>query len=288
MGILQMKKCIFTVCTADYFQFYIPIFIWSALDVYKNVDVVIYLRGKLDSTVATALSFIDISRVKIVENYKTGYPNLPSTTNCLRFTTAPIDYDEVFVTDVDMFFNKTRQGIFYHCRQVKNNDSYVGYHSPWKKPHRPEICESWRGEFERIAAGFVMLYRPWWNDTKKIREEYNSLLLNGKWGSFRESDEVMLSRMVKHAGLPMVPSVPLPRFLRPLHLGDFKPSMQHRYTNKQKMRAFMDKECVNSFLRAKSDRTFSSILRIISKNAQMKEIIGNVSEYCEKRSRGEM
>ena len=67
-----------TVCTADYFQHYIPIFVWSILRVWDDVGIIIYLRGALDDITKDALSHVlkswdKGSRLKIIEHYKTDY-----------------------------------------------------------------------------------------------------------------------------------------------------------------------------------------------------------------------
>lgn len=275
-----------TVCTADYFQHYIPIFIWSILNVWRDeVGIFIYLRGELDDITKRALDVIkvDDKNVKIVENYKTDYPYMVGTTNALRFTTEPIPIEKLLVTDVDFFFTKMPQDLFnWHEEMHKSmeNGCYVGHHGPWVRPHRPEICNEWRGEFERIAGGFVLLYPDWWEKTQWIRHCYDKMLENGEWGHFRESDEVMLCRFVRIAKLPIAPKVPFPRFLRHLHLGDFKDSMKTRYEDRSKMRKLLDPRCVNQFLEALSDNTFGKIIEIVSKNKQVQTILINAVRYC--------
>jgi hypothetical protein len=285
-----MNKCVFTVCTADYFQYYIPIFIWSALNAWKDVAVLVYVRGALDDitkAAITQMARMNLHRVNIVENYKTDYPNKISTTNSLRFTTNDIPYDDVLVTDIDFFFSRLRDDPFEWAVRNRESAYFYATHGPSLKPHRPEICPAWTGDFERVAAGFVVLYSDWWHKTDGLRSKYNMLLKTGEMGHYRENDEVILGRIIKRAELPM-PRLPLPRYMRWLHLGDFKSTMKHRYTNSKKMRNLTDDSCVNAFLRAKSDPVFSNILDIVCENAQMKEIIGNVSEYCSKRLKGLM
>ena len=282
-----MSKAIMTVCTADYFQYYIPIFVYSISKCYPDVDVVILLRGKPDPLVADALRCIKEPRFVIMPDHKVDYPNLKSTTNSLRFITDSLRC-ETFITDVDFFFTKTSQNIFSYCEQNRFNDYYFGTHGPFAKPHRPEVCPSWTGNFERVAGGFFMAYKGWWDKTQKQRERYDDSLRRGEYGYYREADEVMLARIIKDSGLPMPAQTPLPRQVRNVHLGDFKPTMKHRYTNRNKMRAILDIQCVNDFLIAKSDPVFIEIRKIVSKNAQMKQILDIAFDYCEKRQRNEM
>jgi len=116
----------------------------------------------------------------------------------------------------------------------------------------------------------------------------SEMCIRDRYGYYREADEVMLARIIKDSGLPMPAQTPLPREVRNVHLGDFKTTMKHRYTNRNKMRAILDIQCVNDFLRAKSDPVFIEIRKIVSKNAQMKQILDIAFDYCEKRQRNEM
>ena len=287
-----MSKLIMTVCTSDWYQHFIPLFVYSIMKTWKDVDFQIYLMGKVNPVVDKAISCLHSwERGTIIENYKTDYPIQNSTPNSLRFTTEQINYDDVFVTDIDMFFVPLSRDIFIWSNSARDNESYVGCHSPLYKPARPEVwgdAGGWKGDFKRIAGGFVMLYPEWWKKTVDIRKKWDAKLKSGEWGKFREADEVMLCRMVREAGLPVPAATPLPRELRNVHLGDFRPNMKHRYTNRQKMRCFMDDRVVKSFYRAKSDKTFVEIRNILSENAQIKAVLDNAVDYCDKRVRGEM
>jgi hypothetical protein len=284
---MSNKKCIMTVVTENYYQYYIPIFIWSALNTWRDADIKIYLRGELNSDVKDALciigkSYPEQNRFEVIQWYKTDYPYLPSTTNSLRFTTEKLDYDEVLVTDIDFFFCKMPQDTFRWFMDNRDNYYFSGTHGPWERPPRPKICPSWRGDFERVAGGFFMIYPDWWEKTKTFREHNDQSLKKGLMGDYRENDEVMLFRMIRDAGLPVPKKVPFPRFLRHLHLGDFKPQMKTRYENSQKMFGLLDQRCVNQFLRTKTDPIFSKILDIVCRNTQMSEIIERTIVYCER------
>ncbi|HUX57133.1 MAG TPA: hypothetical protein VMV77_09170 [Bacteroidales bacterium] len=282
-----MKRVITTVCTADYYQNYIPIFIWSALKTFQGVDIIIYVRGELHDNVLDALKIVN-GRYQIVANYKTDYPFLIGTTNALRFTTETIQgYDEVLITDIDFFFSAVSIDIFQFHKDIKVCEFFSGHHGPLHKPHRPNICPAWKGDFERVTGGFVMLYPGWWKKTVEIRKKWDEILHRGKdskndiYGQFRESDECILARMIKEAGLPVAPKIPYPRSLRFLHFGDFKPSMKVRYEDKAKMSGFLDRRHVNAFLRALSDPSYSKIVDIVRRNAQMDDIISRTITYCE-------
>jgi len=302
-----MKRCIMTCCTADYYQHYIPIFVWSILNTWKDVDIKIFVRGELDSITKDAMCALGQypernmdsitkgalcivgqsgeNKFNIEQWYKTDYPYLPSTTNSLRFTTKELKYDEVLVTDIDFFFTKIPQDIFAWFKnnlELMPNTCYSGSHGPLKRPPRPKICKSWTGDFQRISGGFIVLYPDWWKKSNAHRISNDALLKIGYLGTYRENDEVMLYRMIRDMGLPIAPKVPFPRFLRHLHFGDFKPQMKTRYENLNKMKSILDNRCVRLFLDALNDRTFSKILSIVSKDAQIKKIIDRTINYCEK------
>jgi len=288
-----MKRCIMTVCSADWYQYYIPIFVWSINRVWEKIDIRIYIRGFLSPVIEDLLYECCMMKpnLEIVENYKKEYPNLVSTTNSLRFVTEDIDgYNEVFVTDIDFFFTESPVDLFHwHKIQLENmsNDCYSGCHGPLIRPPRPSICTSWTGDFQRIAGGFVMLYPAWWKTTKEHREHWDDQLKQGKWGHFREADEVMLYRIIRDSGLPIAPKVPFPRYLRQIHLGDYRPNMTVRNQNMQKMRSLVDGRCINQFLNALEDRTFSMILDCVRQKQQMDEVLSLAIEYCQKRKRNE-
>lgn len=283
-----------TVCSADWYQYYIPIFVWSINQVWKDVDIRIYVRGKLSHIIDDILYDSSMMRpnLKIVDGYKVDYPKLVSTTNSLRFVTEDIEgYDEVFVTDIDFFFCQTPVDLWnWHTIQLESmpNDSYSGHHGPLIRPPRPQICSAWVGDFQRIAGGFVMLYPAWWKKTKTQRKYWDNQLKQGKWGHFREADEVMLYRIIRDSALPIAPKVPFPRYLRQIHLGDFRTNMAVRNQNMQKMRALVDGRCSRQFLDALEQKTFIQILSGLRHNYQIDEVISKAVEYCQKRNKNEV
>lgn len=281
-------KAFLTVCTADYYQYYIPIYIWSIKKTWPDVDILIYVRGEMNNDVKDALKLINQEGVYVYENYKTNYPYLDGTTNALRFTVNPVRcYRQIIITDIDFFFSVVSIDLFrWHNQQLElmKNECYVGHHGPYSRPHRPAICESWTRDFERIAGGFVVLFPEWFIRTKKQVAWYDSLLLTGKWGHFRESDEVMLFRIVRDSGLPIAPKVPFPRVLRHIHFGDFKNGMEVRYRSKKRMKSILDKSCAKNFSNSLNDKEFSKIIDIVKRDINIDTIICRCIEYCQDRN----
>lgn len=279
-----MKRALLTVCTSDYYQYYIPLFVWSALDTWNDIEVLIYVRGEICSDVKEAMELIQSKNYRIYENYKTDYPYLSGTTNALRLTVIPDkEYEELMITDIDFFFSSVPLDIFSWNKlqlELMHNDCYVAHHGAYERPKRPQICTSWRGNFERIACGFVLLFPNWFKRTKDQVIAYDSLLKAGKWGHFRESDEVMLFRIVRDVGLPIAPKVPFPRVLRYYHLGDLKDSMKHRYTDRNMMSRLLDQKIAKNYLDIIDQPCLNQIIEIVSRSLEMNKILQRARECC--------
>lgn len=279
-----MSKTILTVVSEDYYQYYIPLFVWSIRQVWPEIEVMIYVRGKVKPSVLNA----GINRkVCIIDDYKRNYQNKLGLVNTLRFLTDEIYSDEVLITDIDMFFCPSPQNIFDYYKTnilpLMLNDCYVAHHGPYKKPWRPEVhgVNGWTGDFERIGGGFVLFFPKWWEKTRELREYYDNFLKGAVRGYYRELDEVILCKMVKKAGLPVAPKIPFPRFLRQLHFGDFKDDMKVRYEDRSKMRGLLDIKCVKYFLSCLKKKEFQKIMEICRQDSTIDRIMERTIKYCE-------
>ena len=130
------------------------------------------------------------------------------------------------------------------------------------------------------VSGLVICQSPL---SSFLRTIWDEKLEKGEWGSFREADEVMLYRIIRDSKLPVAQKIPFPRDLRHLHLGDFKESMKVRFKNSQKMRSILDGKCAKQFIDALSNTRFKKIINIVSKDAQIGEILNRAIEYCSER-----
>lgn len=227
-----MKTTFTTVVSADNYQNYIPLYC-HALRAWFKDDINIFLRGQLSTNCAAALPQND-PKIRIIQNAFDGYPFKPSTTNALRFIVDNeilSSYDYCMITDIDLLILQDPWA--WHLPQITKQHPFSGYHGATRKPVRSEICRAWAGLFERVAGGYFCVGRPWWQATLSARTKYSLALADGRYGVYREQDEVMLARIIKDSKMQVPKSKFYPRELRGIHLGDFK--FKHRWTNMNKM-----------------------------------------------------
>ena len=122
----------------------------------------------------------------------------------------------------------------------------------------------------------------WYVNTAKQREYQAKDLMSGHLGKWRESDEVMLSRIIKGSGMK-VPGKGFPIELRGVHLGDFKPSMRHRFTDMGKMVTKLHNANAQDYLSIWRDRAFSDALDIVKEDPEIAEVFNNLDWHIEQR-----
>jgi hypothetical protein len=230
---------------------------------------------------------ISDERHVIIENYRTDLPFTVSSTNCIRFLMCEpelMTYAHILITDIDLLLFK--DPFFWHMDLMeKTRACFAGHHGPWSKPYRPEISkDGWRGAFERIAGGFFCVEpRVWYPATVEARRRQTEDLVRGYIGAWRESDEVMLCRIIKEAGFDVPEQRGFPLELRGVHLGDFKDSMRHRYTDMAKMVKKMSNENGREFLAIQNDHAWSDIEKVLRKDEKLATILDRVYNHCRER-----
>lgn len=268
-----------TICSADNFQYYIPLYV-MALREWSEDDIIIFVRGELRQRVRNSLAIGGFKGIEIVENYALNYPDLPGMTNSLRFVRGSEKLkDSLFtlITDIDLLILNDPWEWFL---SRNSTDSFVGYHGAWTKPFRPEICQGWSGNFERVAGGLVCVRKDWWEKTLSARKKYNDLLFEGKEGKYRECDEVILARIIKESGMEVPESKELPANLRGLHLGDFK--FTHRVENKDKMKRLLTNESVEKYKKLRGKNKWKQIIEELN-SEWLNGILKTVDTYVEGR-----
>lgn len=284
-----MKVCVTTLTTADYFQHYLPVFIYVLRKEYPEYDVKVFIKGKVDKISEKAYSVLRENKIKFDNpiNIFKEYPELESTTNCLRFLIPESYFDSynyIFIVDADLLFFRTQPLLltWYLKRMKEIGSCYGGYHGPFKKPHRPHITPRWEGKFERVSGGIFMVTQKWFEKTKNIRIKYRKKAEKGRLGGYREIDEVMLARILKKADMPMPPRG-FWYMLRGVHLGDFKPEMEKRYKRNKKLKRLLYKECAEKFLDLESDPVWYKLIEILSQDKKFDEIYRKTLKYTEIR-----
>ncbi len=269
-----------TIVTDDYFQLYLPLFVYVLRKNYPEYEVKTFIRGKVSSLCEEA--FKVSGGAKPISIFK-DIPLKQSTINCLRFLVPQEhfkDHEYVFFMDVDLLIFHTDPDLLkWHLGRMKETGScYAGYHGPRWKPYRPEVSvDGWKGDFERVAGGCFMATQEWFKKTKKARKHYLNKAEKGELGGYREIDEVMLCDILKKSKLPIVTGK-VDKGLRGIHLGDFKKGMEHRYNSRKKMRKKLTKENCRKFFELEKDKTWIKLCKIV----KQEEHIHNVMSIARK------
>jgi len=295
------KICFTSVCTADSYSYYIPLFVYTVKRAYPDAGVKIFVKGSLNETVKKALELIPYDGWDVKENCFKEYPSKQSITNSLRFLSSSKNYngyDYVFVRDIDflIFYHKTTHERFFVKRMKKL--PYFGVRGPYRKPRRAYVNRGgWKGSFTRVAGGTFVFKNPQWFDrTKKMIAHYRHNLKrnipdnddNNMPASYREYDEVMLFRIIKGSGMPApskkgksVYGYTVPKRYRDVHLGDFNKE-KHGYRRLVKRVAV---ENLKNFVKMeKKDVTWRKIRFMMSgKNSKIRECLRRLRKHARRR-----
>lgn len=296
-----------TICSSDYYQHYIPTFCYTVGKAYPEAKISVGVTGEVDQLTLDALSVM--GNFKIVEKPGTnedwdsdcvitknvlpeGVSVLESTVNTMRFLYFKneldmqlCDIDATIITDVDFMWFRGGIDLFrWHVERMREIGScYAGHHGPWKKPRR--FPEGWRGDKERVAGGFFMVTPEWFRKTREARAKYTKLLKEGKIGTYREEDEVVLCKILKESGLPVVQDKSMPTDLRGIHFGDFK--FDDRWTNLMKMQTKLTDSNIYKYIEmASMDTKFRKIRDIVCRDEQIALMFKNLHLHCQQKGFG--
>lgn len=274
-----MKRAIFTTCTADHFQYFIPTWAWTAKKLWPDVTTIVRVYGReVDRDAMAGVDKVDVDVV---------IPKGPAATNCRRFLLRVSgEYDQVMITDCDVVF--LNDDLWeYMDDKMSTLGSYAAWQGALNKPKRPKIAPNgWSGDMRRLAGGFVLVTPQWYNQTEQLRRSYEALVRAGQWGNYRESDEVMLCRICKDSGLTLPNNTGFHRSMRGLHLGDFKDSMAHRWGNVGKMGQYLPWGNVEKTKTLLMDRQFQGILKVACKDRDVATMWERVKYHVTHRKGG--
>jgi hypothetical protein len=279
-------NALFTLTTADSFQHYLPLWYYAARR-YCGEELVIGMAvcgGLVDAVTTEAFKVLGTEAPMELPLPK-NTPRLGGI-GAMRFLLGPLvaEYNAILLTDADLLL--TDNPMPYMLAQLDERHCFAAHRGPNKKPYRPEITgpDGWRGEFERVAGGFVMVTPEWYERTREARKKYMAQLEAGLFGAgWRELDEVLLARIIKDSGLPMPESKVFPTTLRGVHLGDAKPSMQHRWTNLTKMSHLLTSANGLRFRELEASPVWQELLRILASDTELMQILANMRTHLERR-----
>jgi len=276
--------CISTVICGDY-QHYIPFFVLSAKGWIKNVDVNIFLYESLDDTTVEAIGYLEnsgiINKINIKENvFKKRNPN---QVNSLRFLVSEgiDDYDTTLITDID--FLVFEDPVHWHNEEMLlSYKPFAGHHGARKHPMRTEISkDGWVGSFERTCGGMFAVNKKWYSMTHDARVYFMKNL--DMSCTYREHDEVMLSRIIKLIGYDVPHIKNFYRDIRLIHLGDFRANMEHRYKNTKKLSKRISKTTAENYNNLIKTKEFKDIFDIMKRSDIIKTVFGNLNKYMRLR-----
>ncbi len=302
-----MSTCLTTVVSADDFQYYIPMFIYTAKRAYPDYGVKIFLRGKINKQVRGILNDMKKLRMcntdfQILENQFLDYPNRTSICNTLRHLLPEEQFkgfDFVYITDIDFLIFKHEPSLerYFHKRMSETGLPYASFRGPYTRPRRFKINKiGWRRSFTRIADGTLMLKNPqWFKKTKDARAIYNRIVKKGtsdrfdnhKAASYREYNEVMLYRICLMSKLrtpkrrnKFANGKRYNRLYRDIHLGDFK---FNRGSSIKRMTSYMKKENVANFIELEKDEAWLKISKVCEQNKVIKNMLKKLRHSVAKR-----
>lgn len=272
-------RVIFTVCTTDYAG-HLPLWAWSAKRLWPDVSLIALITDAY--TPVLICDYLNSIGAKAYGQYD-QYPNTTAMSACLRFVYNPPKAEEVLITDSDVVFLHERQWQ-YMADKKKEIGCYGVFTGAKHKPRRPEIAPNgWVGDMRRLTGTFVLVTPEWYEKTQAARSEWSDRLMRGIWGTFRESDEVMLCRICSQSGLPLPNEVAFAKEMRGLHVGDFRPNMEHRWGNPKRIRKWFPAESVAALREVVKDKGFLNTLEIARENLTVAATWENVFNHLKDR-----
>ena len=302
------KNCIVTVCSADSYQNFIPLFVFSALKACPDADVIVLLTGKVNDVVSRALAKIPQEwegRWQVLEDMFLDIPATEYSTNCMRFLIPHgilKNYRFAYITDVDFVILPHKISLFRYFIAIMDAEQMpiASFRSAIKRFWRPKIHgkAGWTGKYKRIVAGTTMIdVRAWYKATSAIRDKYMTCALKGKpdgldkhpFASYREYDEVMLARMCSLSGIrtpeprrTFVGGAVYNRAYRDIHLGDLK--FGARIATRRFSRN-VTRPNRKRFLKLWKNTTWVEIVKICSESDRIKQLIATAYKLCKKRKK---
>lgn len=210
-----------------------------------------------------------------------NYPNLPSTTNALRFLAPEVlltGFDGAYYTDVDFIFLPHEPDFctYYHHKTQAWDECYWGKRGP-----NHGLGNS--NAMKRIAGGCFFAVPQWYKKTSDLREKMLAAVKAGKVGDVREDDERMLWDICAGSGLqcPTRKTNCRKQKYKEIHLGDFK--FKGRWTSNKKMRKRINMSNVWKWFRLNDDKAFEKIKNVCCEDDRIAELVNSLDEYMNKR-----
>lgn len=291
-------KVLATLVSSDWYQKFLPLYHYCAAKNLPDWTVRTFVRGAIDPAVCECYEIMAGAGWKNIEMPipdtlppSGGVSGNQYATNVCRWFLgwerfSDLEPDCVLMTDADLLL--FADPYVWHAVQAERcGGAYAGHRGPKKKPFRPEISSAgWRGDYERVAGGFVFMTPRWFSLTAAAVEKYHKAMWSGSlpFQPFREMDEVILGRIIKASGMHTPPAGGgFPAELRGVHLGDFRPNMAHRWTNMVKMQGKLSASTCHAFRRLERDEPWRQMCALLGTDENIGTILTNLRTHISAR-----
>lgn len=288
-----------TVCSADSYQWFIPLYVYSTKCAYPEYHVRVHVRGELDPRVTNILETVKEkvdAHWMVVGSLYADVQWRASTCNCLRYLAAQEvgnEFKHVLFTDVDMihFRHEPTHVQYYANMMTRTQQPFAGVRGALRRPYRKKITrgQGWTGDYHRIVGGlFAVKTKPWLKATRDEYRRYTAIARSGKadgrdgipWASYPEYDEVMLSRIIHFSGL----TLPTRRFrfsdnvrfdmrYRDVHLGDFEGA---KWKDKKKLAQRLTKWAVKQYRKLEEDPVWQEVVYRCCADDRVRRLVHNL------------
>lgn len=300
------RVCFATVVSSNHYQFYAPMFVYTAKRAYPDHCVMVFVCGKLKPEVAAIFQAMREKKLvnrhwKVYEDCFAEVPKARASTAALRFLIPPryfSNYDYALLWDIDfLLFKHKDQHVDQFKRVMKNNAISCAFiRSAIRAPRRPHVTRSgWTGAYTRLIAGMSCVRcADWFTETARARKIYLRCLTNGthdkfdthKPGSYREYDEVMLYRICALSGIPVprkrshfADGTKFDRLYRDIHLGDFKFSRRRRKGHKKRIVRAVN---ARAYLKMSREKGWQMVREACSQHSRIKQILRYLDKHVKK------
>lgn len=208
------RACI-TAIVDDKMLHLIPLFLYTAIKAYPDIDVLIFTRCTIPPSLKMQVDqyvgygYFD-SRVRVIDAELAEYSQDTNVMKALRFIELEKHlecYEYVLFTDIDMLFINDGDIIKAHRQQLEKD--------------KTEVYENWLTIHDgaRRLSGVHFITKAWWNRTKAAREAIAQELKCDTAVGWDGDEKVLLS-IVERSGLPVSPQEKRIWRHHAIHLGD--------------------------------------------------------------------
>lgn len=290
--------CFTTVVSADHYAWFVPMFAYSINRAYPDAKIEVFVKGKLKPEVSKLLELC--KNCNIHEDAFLDYPMKAGTCNTLRFLVPQKyfkKYDYVFIRDVDFItFAHVPTHLKYYKRIMKEASiPYAGQGGAKRRP-RCGVTKYWRGKYERVALGTVLLKQPdFWDMCGKALDKYRENAKTGQHDTFDKYkpcsyfvyDEVCFTRILKLSKLP----TPTQRgydpngkavstLFRDIHLGDFE---NYKLCTSAGFKKKLHVSNIIAFKKLEKDKTWQKMAKACCANNSVARVIKRLRKHVKKR-----